>query len=390
MPSSTSKIRNLFRSKKALAGAGVVALVAAGGVTFGSAAFANDVRLTVDGKKEQISSRADTVRDVLAEENIKVGPHDVVAPSMSTSVEDGSAISVQYGRKLNLEVDGKERSYWVTSRSVDRALEEIGRTFPERADFSTSRGAAIGRDGLSLEVVTPKKVTVALAGKKPGKKTVTALTVGDALKELEVNVDKRDQVSPGLKKQVTDGMKIVFTDVAVKTSQVKGEDVDFQTIEKHDSSMYVGQEKTVREGRAGKRNVTYRIVSRNGEPVKRTVLKQEVTRKPVAKIVKVGTKEKPAPVAPAPARSTGGGGINLARAAMWDRIAQCESGGNWSINTGNGYYGGLQFDIGTWQSAGGGDFAPRADLASRAEQITVANRVYASRGLSPWGCAGAA
>ncbi len=75
---------------------------------------------------------------------------------------------------------------------------------------------------------------------------------------------------------------------------------------------------------------------------------------------------------------------------MWDRIAQCESTGNWSINSGNGYYGGLQFDVGTWLSAGGGDFAPRADQASRAQQITVANRLYANRGLQPWGCAHAA
>jgi hypothetical protein len=71
---------------------------------------------------------------------------------------------------------------------------------------------------------------------------------------------------------------------------------------------------------------------------------------------------------------------------MWDRVAQCESGGNWSINTGNGYYGGLQFSYSTWLAYGGADFASRADLASRAEQITVANRVYADNGLSQWGC----
>ena len=75
---------------------------------------------------------------------------------------------------------------------------------------------------------------------------------------------------------------------------------------------------------------------------------------------------------------------------MWDRIAQCESGGNWSINTGNGYYGGLQFDRGTWLSAGGGAYAPTANLASRAEQITIANKLYAQRGLQPWGCRHAA
>jgi hypothetical protein len=72
---------------------------------------------------------------------------------------------------------------------------------------------------------------------------------------------------------------------------------------------------------------------------------------------------------------------------MWDRIAECESGGNWHINTGNGYYGGLQFLTSTWLGAGGGDFAPRADLASREEQITVANRLYETSGTSPWTCA---
>ncbi|MCW2496040.1 transglycosylase family protein, partial [Jatrophihabitans sp.] len=60
------------------------------------------------------------------------------------------------------------------------------------------------------------------------------------------------------------------------------------------------------------------------------------------------------------------------------------SGGNWHINTGNGFYGGLQFDIGTWQSNGGGAYAPRADEATREQQIAVANHVYARRGSSPW------
>jgi hypothetical protein len=75
---------------------------------------------------------------------------------------------------------------------------------------------------------------------------------------------------------------------------------------------------------------------------------------------------------------------------MWDKIAQCESGGNWSINSGNGYYGGLQFDVGTWLSSGGGAYAPNAAAASKAQQIAVANRVYAQRGLQPWGCGWAA
>ena len=68
----------------------------------------------------------------------------------------------------------------------------------------------------------------------------------------------------------------------------------------------------------------------------------------------------------------------------WTGVAQCESGGNWSINTGNGYYGGLQFSASTWSAYGGGAYAPRADLASPAEQIAVAERVLVGQGIGAW------
>src|SRR3954449_4148477 len=68
----------------------------------------------------------------------------------------------------------------------------------------------------------------------------------------------------------------------------------------------------------------------------------------------------------------------------WSGVAQCESGGNWSINTGNGYYGGLQFSSSTWLAYGGGDYAPRADLATPAEQIAVAEKVLAGQGIGAW------
>ncbi|MGC9377893.1 transglycosylase family protein [Streptomyces sp. MH13] len=70
----------------------------------------------------------------------------------------------------------------------------------------------------------------------------------------------------------------------------------------------------------------------------------------------------------------------------WDAIAACESGGDWDANTGNGYYGGLQFAPSSWIAAGGLEYAPRADLASRAEQIAVAERLARIQGMSAWGC----
>ena len=80
----------------------------------------------------------------------------------------------------------------------------------------------------------------------------------------------------------------------------------------------------------------------------------------------------------------GVGSASAADDATWDALAQCESGGNWAINTGNGYYGGLQFSASTWQGLGGGAYASRADLAKRSEQIAVAEKTLAVQGWGAW------
>src|SRR5699024_10534556 len=110
---------------------------------------------------------------------------------------------------------------------------------------------------------------------------------------------------------------------------------------KKDSSLYVGQTKTLKAGSDGARVNVYKVTKVDGKVESKKYLGGKVTQAPVAGLVAVGTKARPAD-APTPrdAGNTSGAGINLSNAAMWDRIAQCESGGNWSINTGNGYYGG--------------------------------------------------
>ena len=87
----------------------------------------------------------------------------------------------------------------------------------------------------------------------------------------------------------------------------------------------------------------------------------------------------PAAAAPAPPRV-----VTYAGDSVWDDLARCESGGNWAINSGNGYYGGLQFSLGTWQQYGGAEFAAYPHQATREEQIIVAERLHAARGYAPW------
>jgi hypothetical protein len=91
--------------------------------------------------------------------------------------------------------------------------------------------------------------------------------------------------------------------------------------------------------------------------------------------------------------ATVAGGMATATSAsastVWDRVASCESGGNWSINTGNGFYGGLQFSAGTWDGFGGERYAATANRASKAQQITIAQKVLAAQGPGAWPTCGA-
>ncbi len=351
--------------------AALVAVVAlsVGGTVAGYAALTSSYQLTLDGETREVSSAGDTVAEVLESEGVEITGHDLVAPGLDEPVSAGSRIVVRFGRPVELTLDGQTTTHWVTSTDVASALGEIG-TDLDRADVSTSRSAAIGRDGLALQVVTPKTVTVRIAGAKGVKHTVTALTVEEALTELGVEVGSADRSVPALDEPLQDGDRIVFTDLRIVKTTVAEEAVDFETVETTDGSMYRGQSVTEREGRAGTRSVTYRVVFKNGELLRRVVLKQQLLTEPVSELVRVGTAAVP---------SLGGN-------TVWDRLAQCESGGNWAINTGNGYYGGLQFSLGTWQGLGGTGLPSNH---SRETQIAIATKLRnASGGYGAWpGCA---
>ncbi|HEY0645149.1 MAG TPA: ubiquitin-like domain-containing protein, partial [Nocardioides sp.] len=310
--------KSTLNSRAFLATLVAVIVAAVAGTTVGYAALSKDVTLTLDGRTTHVSAIGDTVGDVLAAEGIDVTDKDLVAPAVDEAVTDGSAIAVQFGRPLELSVDGDSHTYWVNSDNVASALGEIGRRFTG-AELSSSRSSSIGRKGLSLEVVTPKVVRIKLGAKDLKRQKVTALTVADVLKSMGFEVDKHDQVSPSLQTEITDGDKVVVKDIRIATKKVAREVVDAPVIEREDASMYEGDEKVVQSGKDGVRNVTYRLRFVNGKLVARKVLEASVSVKAVPTIVKVGTKEQPT--------SNFAGGNTV-----WDALAQCESGGNWAIN----------------------------------------------------------
>ena len=334
----------------------------------GYAAFTKPVTLSLDGKTETVRTFGDTVGEVLEGEGIDVGEHDVLAPDLDTPVSDGLRIAVKFGRPLDVTVDGRTTRYWVTATDVDSALDQIGVRFG-RAKLSASRGDAIGRGGLDLAVITPKKLTVVNGTKAPKTKVVKALTVSQALDAFGVKVDGNDKVKPGLGKLLKPGATIKVTHIRVAEKKVKNAVWDYPTIKRYDSSMYTDESVTIRAGVDGRRNAIVRTIFENGDYARTKVITTKALVKPVAAIVRVGTKERPA-------TNYAGGGT------VWDALAQCEAGGNWAANTGNGYYGGLQFSLGTWQAYGGSGLPSNA---SRETQIAIATKVRdASGGYGAW------
>ena len=368
----TSWIRRAAASRPLMIGLAATVVTAVAGTTWGYSALSKSVTLTVDGESQQVSAFGGTVGDLLEDQGIELTSKDKVAPDLDTAIDDGGSVSVRFARPFEVNVDGKAKTYWVTATTVSSALDAIGKRYAG-ADLSTSRSGPVSRSGMTLDVVTPKKLVVKIGSAKPTRATLTALTVEDALADLGVDVGPRDETNLAPDRVLQDGDRLVFTDVRVATKDVRGESIPFDTVEQQDSSMYRGESEVVREGRAGLRDVTYRIVYRNDEVAVKKVVRQTVRQQPVDKVVKVGTKEV--------ATTNFAGG-----STVWDRLAQCESGGNWAINTGNGYYGGLQFSLGTWQAYGGPGMP---HTASRETQIAIATKVRdAAGGYGAWpGCA---
>jgi uncharacterized protein YabE (DUF348 family) len=411
-------------------------------------ALNKSVTITVDGQDQVVSTLSGSVSGALAAADITVGEHDTLAPAADSSISDGARIVVNKGRLLTLTIDGQQVEVWTTAKTIEDALAEIGRD-PGNYQLSADRGREIPLDGLALTANTLHSVSIDNRGTATSVVS-PARTVGDLLTAQNITLTANDRVTPAVGTAITEGLTVTVvtlptvtvtdgtnagvpyvsdaTDVAtllanqgiavgaadvvtpalntplsdglqvsvarVVSSQVVVTEAVAQPADKkvNDSSLAKGTTQTESEGHAGSADVTYTVTTTNGVETGRSEVSRTVTSEAVASVVKVGTKSTASSSSSSGSTSTSSGNTGAVPTSSgssgvdWDAIANCESTNNWSINTGNGYYGGLQFDIRTWLGAGGGQYAPRADLATREQQIAVAEVLYSQRGLSPWAC----
>lgn len=326
------------------------------------------VTLVVDGQRSTVSSMAVGVSGVVEAGGFELDGRDSVTPGAGADIGDGATITLDRARPLTLTVDGKTKQVWTTAYTVAGALTELN--LPDDVFVSPSRPTPLPLHGATLAVTNPRTVQLSDNGNPAEYVRLAAPTVGELLKVQGVPLEDQDTVEPGPDTPLRNGMKITVT--RKHTEQVT-EREELEPPENITEDVTLNMSRTVVEdpGKAGVQDVTYDVSIVNGEEVSRKAVDHTVivpaTPKTVRKGAKPGTEVPP-----------------VRNGATWNALAECESGGNWSINTGNGYYGGIQFDQNTWARQGGLRYAPRPDLATREEQIAIAEVTRARQGWGAW------
>lgn len=350
-----------------------LALAVTGGTV--RAATAGEVTVQADGRTLTVSARSvDDAREALSRAGVPVGSHDVVTPA--GPVRKGDTVTLRRAHAYTLTLDGTVSTEWSVRPTLGEALQD------KLADRLS--GAAIDQvtelplfpDRISATVTTVKPATVVVSGKS---RTVysNAETVQDLLREASITLAGRDLVLPGPAARVTEGMTVHVSKLA-PGQRVVTSPIPFGTVRQPTDDLYLGQTRVAVAGQAGERVTVYEDTRQDGKVVDSRVVSQTVSVPPQSRVILVGTASRPV-VQP----ENSGDSTDHAPAGdtVWDRLAQCESSGNWQINTGNGYYGGLQFDLPTWREYGGTGYPHEH---SREEQIAVAERLHAKRGFAPW------
>jgi uncharacterized protein YabE (DUF348 family) len=364
--------------------------------------------VTLDGAEHQIWTTASTVSAALAQMGEHASDFQLSTADAAPIPLDGIAVTADTLHTVTFEMQGASTTSQPAVRAASvvgalngvvtasAALERHGRYTTAAktvGDFLAQQGVTVAADqqitpsldsqivdNLSITVATLPTVVVTDGNSKPFNVIAAAGTVGAMLTKQGIPLGSHDTVSPGPATRITDGLTIAVTRVDMRTTK-KTEAIP-QPADKSvgDPGLAAGTKKTVQQGHPGTIEITYQTRVVNGKAEAPKEVSRATVTAAVATVIHVGTKSASSSASSTASSATRPNGVN------WDAIAQCESGQRWNINTGNGYYGGLQFDIPTWLSNGGGKYAPRADLATKAQQIEIANVLYSHRGLKPWGC----
>jgi len=319
------------------------------------------------GAEKTIVTKARTIREALKLAKFSIDERqDVVEPSLdSEMVAEKYNINIFRARPITI-VDGNKRLKVTTAEQTPALIAKAAgiEVFEEdKTTLSNSDNMAVDGANMVMKIDRASMVNFVLYGKESVIRT-HAKTVGELLKEKNIDPKKDDTLSVDRSAKIIPGMKIELWRNGKQTITAE-EDVKFETEKVQDANRDSGYREVKQAGVNGKKNVTYEIEMKNGVEVSRKEIASVVTKEPKKQIEIVGTKSS----------TSFSGSFSEALA----RLRSCE--GSYTSNTGNGYYGAYQFDKRTWGNYGGYELASDAPAAVQDEK---AWQTYKARGWQPW------
>ena len=319
------------------------------------------------GAEKTIVTKARTIREALKLAKFSIDERqDVVEPSLdSEMVAEKYNINIFRARPITI-VDGNKRLKVTTAEQTPALIAKAAgiEVFEEdKTTLSNSDNMAVDGANMVMKIDRASMVNFVLYGKESVIRT-HAKTVGELLKEKNIDTKKDDTLSVDRSAKIIPGMKIELWRNGKQTITAE-EDVKFEVEKVQDANRDSGYREVKQVGENGKKNVTYEIEMKNGVEVSRKEIASVVTKEPKKQIEIVGTKSS----------TSFSGSFSEALA----RLRSCE--GSYTSNTGNGYYGAYQFDKRTWGNYGGYELASDAPAAVQDEK---AWQTYKARGWQPW------
>ena len=319
------------------------------------------------GAEKTIVTKARTIREALKLAKFSIDERqDVVEPSLdSEMVAEKYNINIFRARPITI-VDGNKRLKITTAEQTPALIAKTAgiEVFEEdKTTLTNSDNMAVDGANMVMKIDRASMVNFVLYGKESVIRT-HAKTVGELLKEKNIDPKKDDTLSVDRSAKIIPGMKIELWRNGKQTITAE-EDVKFEVEKVQDANRDSGYREVKQAGENGKKNVTYEVEMKNGVEVSRKEIASVVTKEPKKQIEIVGTKSS----------TSFSGSFSEALA----RLRSCE--GSYTSNTGNGYYGAYQFDKRTWGNYGGYELASDAPAAVQDEK---AWQTYKARGWQPW------
>ncbi|APH06736.1 G5 and 3D domain-containing protein [Bacillus weihaiensis] len=263
-------------------------LVIGSGTAYGAYEATKDtVSLTIDGKEEKIRTHADTVNDLLTERDVTVREEDELSPSKDEKIQDDMTIVYEAAIPIKVAVGGERRTIWTTADTVKELIEQEDLEVTEHDKINPALDTTIQKE---VSLTIDKAFEVALnVGEEKQNVWTTSTTVADFLKEQNIKVNELDKVEPALTDALDGKSKVTVTRIE-KVTDVVEEPIAFDVIEKEDKNIEKGKQEVIESGKEGKQKKHYEVVLENGKEVSRKLVKTETVAESKDRVVALGTK----------------------------------------------------------------------------------------------------